>query len=201
MKRQTRTAFSLIELLVVVAIISILAVLALPAFNSINSGRFIEQAGQKISDQVALARQVALSKNRSVEVWLMKIPTEPTGNMSYSAIQLNEVSDDGSDRPLGKVVRLPQGIIISEDLQLSSLFSSAAMGTLEKNSLPNLSSLGKPEEVRFFSFKPNGQTDLPNMAEKYYLTVLNQRDVGKAPANFSTIQIDPMSGRVRILRP
>jgi uncharacterized protein (TIGR02596 family) len=201
MKRQTRSAFSLIELLVVVAIISILAVLALPAFNSINSGRFIEQAGQKISDQIALARQIALSKNRSVEVWLMKIPTEPTGNMAYAAIQLSEVSDDGSDRPLGKVVKLPQGIIISEDLQLSSLFSSSAMGTLDKNSISNLPGSVKPDEVRFFRFKPNGQTDLSNMAEKYYLTVHNQRDVGKTPANFSTIQIDPMSGRVRILRP
>lgn len=201
MKQRIQSAFSLVELLVVVAIITILAVLALPAFNSINSGRFLEQAGQKIFDQIALARQIALSKNRSVEVWLLKIPTEPTGNPAYSAIQLMEVSDDGSDKPLGKAVKLPQSMVISEESQLSSLFSSTAMGTLDKASLPNLSSLGKPEEVRFFRFKPNGQTDLSNMSEKYYLTVQNQRDVGKTPANFATIQIDPMSGRVRILRP
>lgn len=201
MTRQTRPAFSLVELLLVVAIISILAILAIPAFNSINSARFIEQAGQKIADQIALARQIALSKNRSVEVRFMKIPNEENGIADYSSIQLYEVRDDGSDRPLAKIAKLPQGIIISDTGELSSLFSPNAMGTLDKESFPDLPNSGKPEDVRFFRFKPNGQSDLPNMAGNYYLTVHHKREIGKMPANFSTIQVDPMSGRVKILRP
>jgi len=201
MKRCILAAFSLIELLVVIAIIAILTTLALPAFNSINAGRSVEQAGQKIADQMALARQMALSKNRSVEVRFMKIPTEPDGATAFAAIQLSEVKDDGSDSPIGKLIKLPLRMVVSEAPGLSSLFESAAMGTLDTNSFPNIPGLGKPAEVRFFRFRPSGQTDLPSMAGNYYLTVLNDRDIGKTPANFSTIQIDPMSGRVRILRP
>ena len=65
-------AFSLVELLVVIAVIAIVAGYAVPAVTTMLKGSQLTQGSQMVVDQIALARQTALSRNRSVEVRFYK---------------------------------------------------------------------------------------------------------------------------------
>ncbi len=61
-------AFSLLEILAVVAILEILMVLVAPAIVSSLGSSNLNKAGQTIGDQIALARQEALTRNREVQI-------------------------------------------------------------------------------------------------------------------------------------
>src|SRR4051812_39238851 len=65
-------AFSLIELIVVMLIISTVAALTLPAFLGVGKSQAISTAGSALLDQLAGARQVAVARNRVVEMRIYK---------------------------------------------------------------------------------------------------------------------------------
>src|SRR5437867_461870 len=66
--RNVRSAFTLIELLVVIAIIIVIAGFAIPSVGPMLKGSSLSYSGQGVSDQLGLARQRALTKNRTVEI-------------------------------------------------------------------------------------------------------------------------------------
>src|SRR5438128_1445985 len=94
-KKLLQKAFTLIELLVVVGIMVVIMAFALPAVNSVLRGSQITQTGQMVCDQLALARQAALSKNHPIEVRFYQfgepeIPGEKANDAStgrYRALQ------------------------------------------------------------------------------------------------------------------
>jgi uncharacterized protein (TIGR02596 family) len=112
-------AFSLIELLVVIAIIAIITSFAIPAATTIIRGSQLTQASQVLSDQISLARQQALSRNRQIEVRFCRfgdpeIPGEkasdPTSG-AYRSIQVFEIAESGAAVPLNKLQRLPSAVL------------------------------------------------------------------------------------------
>jgi len=194
-------AFSLLELLVVMAIIAMLSALAIPALNSISQGRGVENAGQVVADQVGYARQAAIARNRTMEVQFYKAPNPlfPGDPARYRALQVFELLDSGSSKPVGRVTKLPANMVMSEDAALSTLLSGTATQT---NGATNIPGLGAVSEARSFQFRASGRTSLADMTALCFVTVVNERDASSsAPANFATIQVDPFNGRVRILRP
>src|SRR4051794_35822389 len=60
--------FSLIELLAVMGIIALIVGFTIPAVTTMMRGSQLTQGSQLLGDQIALARQLALSENRSIEV-------------------------------------------------------------------------------------------------------------------------------------
>ncbi len=69
-------AFSIVELLVVIAIISILMALTVPAVSSLIENTNVTRGAQLVESQIQLARQLASSRNRPVEVRLIKVPAQ-----------------------------------------------------------------------------------------------------------------------------
>src|SRR6218665_1327979 len=94
-----RRGFSLLELLTVILIIGIVSVFVTPAVTTILKGSQISQGEQVLTDQFKIARQLALTKTRSIEVRFVRfgdpeVPGEKKDNPStgnYRAIQLFEV--------------------------------------------------------------------------------------------------------------
>ena len=215
--RAGQRGFTLIEMLAVMAIIAMLMVFVMPATNGMLKGNQVATSGLGLGDQLGLARQIALSTNHSVEVRFYQYgdanaagenPTVATSG-KWRGVQLFEVLDSGTLRAINSVYRLAPSTMIDDMTKLSSFFPGsdkspkAQAGAALQYPLPG--------QIKFnynavtFRFLPDGSTDLPRLAsDNWFLTVhhINDRVVNsKPPANFFTVQIDPVNGNIRNYRP
>lgn len=184
-----RSAFSLVEMLVVIAIIGIIGAFAVPAVKSMLKGSGLNAGANMLSDEVALARQHALTKSRIVEFRFYRfadpeVPGETvasTTSWQFRAFQFFEIADTGDILPAGKFKRLPDGIVMNKgyagsntanykDVSLSSLLAEAIKWTASKDYVPSASLTAKDPELPrgvkknydyvSFRFMPDGTTSL-----------------------------------------
>ena len=222
-------AFSLVELLVVISVIAIVAGFAVPAVTTMIRGSSLTQGSQNIADQIVLARQLALSRNRSVEVRFYKFadPEVPGENPKdpetgfFRACQTFEILDNGGVLPTGGLTRLPVGVIMNEGKLSTILHERPVLDP--KSSDPPLPDTQAAQNYKYVAlrFLPDGSTDLPptgveistggtSKGDSWYLTIHGTQiqtggtSAGKTetlPDNFFTLQIDPITGSTRSYRP
>ena len=220
-------AFSLVELLVVIAVIAIVAGFAVPAVTTMLRGSQLTQGSQMVVDQIALARQTALSKNRSIEVRFYKYADPETpGEMGkkaddgvFRAIQTFEILDNGKALPINTIQRLPTNVLINEaknSTLINELRDTNGKFTVPTDSDPEIPDTDVKREYVYVAlrFLPDGSTNLPPAAkdnDSWYITI-HGMNVKKAngetdgstsilPDNFFTLQIDPITGSTRSYRP
>jgi len=199
-------AFSLIELLVVISIIGILSAAAIGGLSNVARSTNLTSAAQRLGDQFALARQTAVARNLPVEVRIYKLPDfdfTTGGATLWRGLQLF-IKDGTSDVPASRPLFLPQRVIISENAQASPLLSGLGAELTPPSSVGAFTTAN----VRYKSFtiRPNGTVTATSSIPDadWFLTVHHENDAkpdGIKPANFATIQIDPVSGAVRTYRP
>ncbi len=195
-------AFSIVELLVVIAIISILMALTVPAVSSLIENTNVTRGAQLVESQIQLARQLASSRNRPVEVRLIKVPAQSANGVS--AIQLWQMDPPSGDnaaqsRPLTRAEMLPTAICISEDATAASrLFAKCGF----TNSIPSGSPLSGSAYAAFQIF-PSGLLSPYVDMQAAYVTVLPTRNAKDTslPRNYAIIQINPMTGTPSTYRP
>ncbi|MCE9608934.1 MAG: Verru_Chthon cassette protein D [Chthoniobacter sp.] len=211
-----RAAFSLLELLVVILIIAIIARFTVPAVTGIIRGSAITQSSQMLTDQFSLARQQALSRNRAIEVRIYQyadpeVPGEAVATATtwqYRAFQMFEVVESGVAVPLAKMERLAGSVIINPSVTFSTIIAgtgqTAKVPVATKDpSLPR--GVGNNYKYVSFRFLPDGSTSLsPTYSAGWFLTIHNASDKAAGsvpPANFFTLQLDPVSGSSKSFRP
>jgi uncharacterized protein (TIGR02596 family) len=226
MHSRLKQAFSLVELLVVIAVIGIIATFAIPAVTGMLKGSSLTTAAGLMVDQMSLARQHALSKNRIVEVRFYRfadneVPGEVAADPStghFRAFQFFEMSEAGIMVPVGKVVRFPESIIMNPGATLSNLLMEDPTRVIDANPAKD------PEMPRgvvhnykyvAFRFFPDGSTSLspigtagqPSDGGRWFITIHSISDLVRTndnaipPPNFVTWMIDPVSGTSKVLRP
>jgi uncharacterized protein (TIGR02596 family) len=178
---------------------AVLLVLLIPAFTSIGEASRLTSATQTVIAELSRARQEAISRNRAVEVRLYEVPPkdEPdnvtmTGVRAIRTIVLDETADFGPNARTGKLMYLPNGIRVSDNSTLTSS-SWSRTGT---ESLPKV---GDAKYIGF-RFRPNGGAEFGS-SNLVFWTLVGDRAGSALPANFSTIQLDVRTGRVRLFRP
>jgi uncharacterized protein (TIGR02596 family) len=223
LKQCQSNAFSLIELLVVIAIIGIIGTFAVPAAGNLLKGSSLTQAANLLTDQIAAARQHAVTRNRVVEVRFYRfadpeIPGENASDPStgqYRGLQYVEFGENGVPNPVGKVVRFPDSVMMNPSPTLSSLLGvdtsrrKVTMEALDPNDPELPRGVGKKYRYVSFRFLPDGSTSLPITGESnglWFVTVHLINDLGRAteekpPPNFFTWMIEPVSGNSKVLRP
>ncbi len=188
-------AFSLIELLVVMGILILLMTFAIPAFNSITVGSNLNRAGLMIGDEIALARQEAVSKNRDVQVVLYKLPTGTTS--AWRGIRLLRIDQTPAGmvtNAASRLLQIPEGVLISPDAAYSPLLTSAVNDTV---TLPGYGTV----QCASFRFRANGSLESRISSASNFLTLQSVTATGNPPANYYTIQVNTLTGKLSVFRP
>jgi uncharacterized protein (TIGR02596 family) len=197
-------AFSLVEILVVIVIMVILMAVVIPASSSLMGGMNISSSAAMVNDELNFARQTALSRNRDVEVRFYELGSKFEGNnKQFRAFRsfLIDGIDPAGWKPLSRVKKLSEPVILSGDSTYSTLLDAANGNGLTKSS-ENLPGLGNVNYVSFL-FRANGDTSLKPVTKKWFLTLYSEKALSGAglPPNYFTVQIDPVTGRTRSYRP
>lgn len=205
-----RRGFTLVELLVVIAIMCILMVLIVPASISMVKASSLTGSANAIRDGLSGARQVALSRNKEVEVRFYQVGS-PTNadDKQYRAFRafLSNGADPSKAEPLSAIKYLSGPVIITGDGKYSSLLdygNSNRSGLVHRSEdLPS----GSASYVSF-NFRADGETSLKPVAlptGNWFLTLYAQNAAKDSstglPDNYCTVQLDPVTGRIRTYRP
>lgn len=201
-----RGGYSLVELMAVMAVMAILLAVTVPSIEGFNMSAGLNDGGQVFTDEVALARQSASTRNITVEVRCIKMPAR--SSTGYTGLQL---WSPASAAPLSRLVVLPDGIAISEDTtKISTLFNTYP----STGSMPDGSSLAGKSYVAF-TINPSGMVGPlvvptqaapnplpPNMALTC-VGIVPARLAANAslPANYVLVQLNPLTAATVVYRP
>jgi len=193
-------AFSLLELLVVIAILGLMAGLLVPAVGSLMTSSQLTEGTDFVAGQLKYARQLASSENKVVEVRFYKYsdPAIPGSGVNLRAIQLWRNNPDGTRSPVERPHRFPGRVVASSDPTLTTLGADLSLPT----SSPEIVTSLPAYTFKAFQFRPDGSTSLTNGSN--FLTLINENDPVKTagiPANFSAIQLEVLTGAVKVFRP
>lgn len=187
-------AFSLTELLVVISIMVLLSSAAVPALSSLMESNELTRGGQMVADQIRMARQIASSRNVSVEVRLVK--TDALSSTGYNAVQLWTSQLTGTNAA-SRMISLPKSIAISENPSVSDMLGSLSTKTMSTVGNPNAS-------YTAFQIRPSGMVSPTMSMNGLCLTVVSTRHAKASdalPSNYVTVQINPNTGTPLVYRP
>lgn len=202
MHRHPSGAFSLVELLVVIAVISLLLVLSMPALQSINGSLDISRAADMVNAQFSLARQTAITRNRTVEVRFYSYQEDgrpPRIRALQTFIAPEEAG--GAWQPATRVQNLPQRVCLDSGAVLSPLLASqtSRSGIQAGFALPGV---GVNYTYTTISFRPDGSREFLGGSDFATLKAARLDDpLSQLPENYAIIQVNPDSGRSRTYRP
>ena len=189
--------FTLVELLVVLVIMAILGALVMSSPNLWRSTN-VTVAGNQLMEDLAFARELAVSSNEPTEVWFLR----PTGGTLFSASQIYQVDQTGIWSPYGGVHHLPGNIGADSGTTLSSLFAASNKKVWSSQAQASIPGYGTSYDAWAIRFMPDGS--LGTAAKNLFLT-LHDIPLGDQlttlPANYSLINIDYVTGAATLYRP
>jgi uncharacterized protein (TIGR02596 family) len=192
-KSNSRRAVTLLELLTVMAIASVMIVLSTFSLNGYTAGLRISENVATIEQTLNDARQMAITENAVVEVRFYIQESEPNELVDIGVFRRTGASSFEIQRRLR---RLHPGYPLNQDQ--SSILQNAEQRVSTSMADANRGYYG-------ISYRADGSLDLPATSATgdngWYLT-LARRGAGETlPAIWSSIRLDPQTGRASIIRP
>ncbi len=195
--RDSRTAFSLLELLIAMAVIGALAAASLAGYSAITRASALNTGAQLVSDALTEARQDAMTQNMTVEVRLYDVPASGAPSRAYRALQLHWLKADGTTPGATHPLFLPASVVLDASLLHSTLIAGNDQKPPTDATDPMLNG-----QTHIFHFLPDGSTDL-TPASPWFVTLraATASDPAHFPSDWACITVDPTTGRVQVYRP
>lgn len=224
-----RKGFTLIEMLVVVTIIVLLLAFSTPALMRTLQSSRLASVGDALMGAISEAQQMAYAQNVPVEMRFYKhsevgFSGSPELFRSYQLFKTVLVTEGTGAAmtvkeslvPVGNLVKLPDGIVIAADAELSGALSDDGLPDTKEGSGTGYSGVEGAtfNALRFMTdgscravIRDNGgfaQLQHKTLPENFFtITYDSGREINVAnlPSNFYTIQVDPFTGKARNYRP
>ena len=207
-------AFTLIELMVVILVIGVVMSLTVPAVLSALKGNKLTIAADLLRAQLTYAQLQAQKENAPIQVrfFQYKDPTLPGSEDKFRAYQFFRRSAfDHNDQystsvnksvevmePVTPLRKLPPPIVFADSERISTLLGLQKV----RGEVPYKRNRTLNAQFVAFDFQPSGLTNLGG-SKQWYVTLVDEKKERGAgiPDNFATVQIDPFTGSVRLIRP
>jgi prepilin-type N-terminal cleavage/methylation domain-containing protein len=221
-------AFSLVELITVMAVISILAGISLPAVKGLSGSNGLNSGTRKLADWMNLARSEAIARHTRVR---FAVAREWERAADGEEGRLRKISlwawDAEAEHylPLTAWEDLPTGVILEPELP--DYIKASSYAKADRASVRGECVLDERFDqaefdagtgrgavtARFIEFLPSGSMRIPGGVTRQAIFVATQgfsnadgsltytSRAGAAPAAWAQINVDSLTGRVRVHRP
>lgn len=183
--------FTLIELLAVIGVMMLLMTAIGPSIGGAMKGLNLTTQGNAVADAVAMARQIAVTRNREIELRLVILPYsgQTTGNWGFQLWEID--ASGGAPKAISSLSRFNESIIINSSI-------SPLIGHLTKKTA--VFAGGQTYSYHALRFRPNGRIVDQFGGDNYFSLSMRHEDIAE-PENFYTLQVNPMTGGAQIYRP
>lgn len=218
--RFSRSAFSLIELMVVLGVVGLLLAFAAPNLLSLISATSLTGEGQVLRNQLTYAQQIAISKSADVEVRFFRMPdfANARTDEAFRGFQLYQYNVNGELAPISSFFRIRSPVAIHEGLSTLLDVRAGSASAQDRRFGFSAPTAGRGQvpagergtmrdsEYVAFRFRPDGSTDLPfrtSSEDTWYITLVQGEGATQnaSPANYLCLQVNPYNGQVSEFRP
>jgi len=189
-RRSSRSGFSLVELLVVMGIISLLIVISATMLSEATRSGDLGNSADNIKDSLLLARQEALTQNRTTEFRVYRDKDDKL--IAYQTM----IVESGGNVPLSKVTSIPDTVDGLGSATHSNLLSEDTYKLDEDDE--------ESWTYQYIRISPSGSADTPKSGDSTWtLTLVNTEHASATtlPDDYRQIIMQPLTGRVSIVRP
>lgn len=221
-----RAGFSLIEMLSVVAVVTVLTGLSVPALQGINSGNTLNTSTAKLAGLMTVARSEAISRNTIVRFVVVRSWAEKQ-NANLRRVSL-WAWDKEIERyePLTPWEDLPDGIVLepampgyakssryAQEDRASVVGDYVLAAEFDDRAKFDPGTEAGPIDARFIEFTASGNLRVPGGRSRNAIFVLTNgfaaedgslsysKRIENGPANWAQINVDSLTGRVRVYQP
>jgi|GEM_PF-794076 len=225
-RRLSRSGFSLIELVAVMTVAAALTILVAPSVFSLMGAHGLSAGIREVSNHLVNARSEAIAKHTLTRFVVAKTwPEEDGGFSKFSVWRWNP--EHSEFEQVSKWGNLPKGVVFETELPDYVLKSNYALNdatsvigeyalSLKDASIEVIAFNKNLIEAQFVEFLPTGAARIPGGTLSKVIFVLVEGEIeqkgsgpivkhrgieGKSPDNWAQVNLDTLTGRVRIYRP
>ncbi|WP_009958609.1 GspH/FimT family pseudopilin [Verrucomicrobium spinosum] len=212
--------YTMVEMLAVISVVAVLSGISIPAMQSPTAAASLSTSAREFSNLISLARSEAIARHTVVRFAVANEVNDGSSTQLRKA-SLWEWNDESQKYvQITAWQKLPEGVAVEPGLPEYIRSSSYAQAdgasvrgdyVIEATGDPGFATPDGDARMRYVEFLPSGTARVPGGTGRNALFVLAPASVnpdgsllyhqGREAANWAQVNVDTLTGRVRLYRP